>query len=60
MMIFHLRLMTVHNEVPLFKICLVSDRFVTKKDVPGVRFWGAHNDIMIWYNYNLDIHSLWH
>lgn len=50
MMIFHLRLMTVHNEVLRVQIFLASDIFVTKKDVPGARVWGAHNDIMIWYN----------
>ena len=48
MMIFHLRLMTVRNEVPRVRSFLVSDSFVTKKDVPGVRVWVAHNDIMIW------------
>ena len=50
MMIFHLRLMTVHNEVPRVKDFFVADRFVTKKAVHGVRVWGAHNDIMTWYN----------
>lgn len=50
MMIFHLRLMTVHNKVPRVKRIVVSDGFVTKKDVHGVRIWGGHNDIMIWYN----------
>ena len=50
MVIFHLRLMTVHNEVPRVKIVVVSGGFVTKKDVHGVRIWGGHNDLMIWYN----------
>lgn len=43
MMILHLRLMTVHNEVRWVKSVHVSDSFVTKKDVHGVRAGGAHN-----------------
>ena len=37
MVMFHLRLMTVHNEVPRIKSIVVSDGFVVKKDVHGVR-----------------------
>lgn len=49
-MMFHLGLMTVHNEVPRVKSVVVSDGFVIKKDVHGVRIWRGHNDMMIWYN----------
>lgn len=37
---FHHRLMTVHNEVPRVKDVVVSDGFVIKKDVDGVRTMG--------------------
>ena len=43
MMIFHLRVMTVHNEARWVRTVHVSDSFVTKKDVHGVRVRGAHN-----------------
>ena len=43
MTMFHLRLMTVHNEVRLVGSGRVSDSFVTKNDVHGVRVGVAHN-----------------